>query len=89
MFEVICIDDAVKPNDIPSSVWVKKGQKYTVIGVYKMGMQPGIYGYELQELDLTPYFPYRYFAHVRFAVVSPDIDQAETSELKEKELELV
>lgn len=87
MFEVICIDDAVKPNDIPTSAWVKKGERYTVIGVYKMNMQPGIFGYELKEKDLSPYPPYRYFAHVRFEILELNSSIKEVKE-ETPELEL-
>lgn len=71
-FEVICIDDTNKPNDIPLSKWIKKGNKYTVIEVSKMRIQGGLLGFKLEEINLTDCFPYQYFAARRFAVlVSP------------------
>jgi hypothetical protein len=88
MFEVICIDDSNRPNDIPLSSWIKKGDKYTVIGVYKMGMQPGIFGYEIEGKNLKPYPPYQYFAHVRFAIIE-DLTIKEESKEETREPELV
>ena len=38
MFKVICIDDKNKPNDIPSSKWIKAKQTYTVIEIKKMNI---------------------------------------------------
>ena len=71
-FQVVCIDDSHKPNDIPSSKWVKKGITYTVIEVSKMLIQGGLLGFKLEEINLTDCFPYQYFAARRFAVlVSP------------------
>lgn len=67
-FEVTCIDDSNKPNDIPSSRWVKKGQKYTVIKVAKMLIQGGLVGFKLEELNIDEFFPYQFFAANRFAI---------------------
>ena len=67
-FEVTCIDDSNKPNDIPSSRWVKKGQKYTVIKVAKMLIQGGLVGFKLEELNIDEFFPYQFFAAYRFAI---------------------
>lgn len=68
-FQVVCIDDSHKPNDIPSSKWVKKGITYTVIEVSKMLIQGGLLGFKLEEINLTDCFPYQYFAARRFAVL--------------------
>lgn len=86
MFDVICIDDSNRPNDIPTSQWIKKGVQYRVIAVHKMTRQPGIYGYELDGFDLRPYPPYQFFAHVRFAVIPPDVNKKEEAV---KEIEAV
>lgn len=67
-FEVTCIDDSNKPNDIPASRWVKKGQKYTVIKVAKMLIQGGLVGFKLEELNIDEFFPYQFFAANRFAI---------------------
>lgn len=65
---VECIDDSVKPNDIPTSKWVKKGQEYNVIGVWKMNMQGGILGFDLAEINLEGCAPYKYYAANRFRI---------------------
>ena len=83
--KVICIDDRNRPNDIPTSKWVKKGKEYTIIKVDKILMQGGILGCQLEEIDLSDCFPYNYFSLNRFAPAEPD---NKASEIKEKELEL-
>lgn len=65
-FNVVCIDDRNRPSDVPLSKWVKKGGRYTVIGVSRM-VQQGVYGFILQEIDLSGHFPYTYFLSSRFA----------------------
>jgi hypothetical protein len=65
---VICLDDANRPNDVPSTHWVKKGQTYIVIEVAKLRMQGGRLGFKLAEINLDPYFPYQYFAANRFGI---------------------
>ena len=68
-FKVICIHDHERPNDIPTSRWVVKGQEYTVIKVERMHLHAGTLGYELEEIDLEECcFPYTRFAAWRFAV---------------------
>ena len=66
MFKVMCIRDSHKPNEIPSSHWVKKGQIYTVIEMNKMNQQNKLLGFKLEEIDLTSFFPYIYFSSDRF-----------------------
>ena len=61
-FQVVCIDDTNKPNDIPLSKWIKKGITYTVIEVSKMSIQGGMLGFKLSEINIDEYFPYQYFA---------------------------
>jgi hypothetical protein len=65
-FKVVCINDSDKPEDIPSSKWVKKDQIYTVIEVSKMRMQGNKLGFKLAEINLDSCFPYQYFASSRF-----------------------
>lgn len=68
-FRVTCIHDEDRPNDIPTSKWVVKGQEYTVIKVERMQMHGGMLGYELEEIDLEECcFPYTRFAAWRFAI---------------------
>lgn len=66
MFKVMCIRDSHKPNEIPNSHWIKKGQIYTVIEMNKMNQQNKLLGFKLEEIDLTSFFPYIYFSSDRF-----------------------
>jgi hypothetical protein len=66
MFKVMCIRDSHKPNEIPNSHWVKKGQIYTVIEMSNLNQQNKLLGFKLEEIDLTPFFPYTYFSSDRF-----------------------
>lgn len=65
-FKVVCIDDRNRPSDVPVSLWVKKGSRYTVIGVVRM-MRQGVYGFVLKEIDISGCFPYKNFSSHRFA----------------------
>lgn len=65
---VICIDDKNRPAEVSSSKWVKKDEKYTVIEVMKCNAQRGIYGYKLEEIDLSDCAPYLYFSAHRFRI---------------------
>lgn len=67
-FSVICIDDANRPDGIPTSKWVKKGNKYTVIEVSKMRAQGGLLGFKLEEINIDSCFPYQYFSANRFGL---------------------
>lgn len=67
-FKVICINDADRPDGIPLSKWIKKGDTYTVIEVSHMRMQGGKLGFKLAEIDLDSCFPYQYFSATRFAI---------------------
>ena len=67
-FKVICIHDEDRPNDIPTSRWIVKGEEYTVITVERMNMQGNAIGYELEEIDLSPCFPYTRFGAWRFGI---------------------
>jgi len=67
--QVICVDDSHRPSDIPTSHWVKKGEPYTVIKAMKCNAQGNLLGFILEEIDLTPFFPWRYFAAHRFEVI--------------------
>lgn len=82
MIKVICINDSNRPNEIPESLWIKKGDPYTVINACILHAQGGILGYELEEIDLKPYSPYEYFDAKRFAVLSEPVE----SELEINEL---
>tara|TARA_R110001606_G_C14975992_1_gene603780 strand:+ start:201 stop:461 length:261 start_codon:yes stop_codon:yes gene_type:complete len=69
--KVICINDQNKPAEVPSSKWIKKGNKYTIIKVEKMLMMPGTFGVELEEIDLSDCFPHTRFNSNRFKIVDP------------------
>jgi len=92
-FSVICINDADRPDGIPTSKWVKRGQKYTVIAVSKMLIQGGKLGFKLQELNIDDCFPYQFFLADRFGIPVPDqwVDSYLEKLLKEakEEFELV
>jgi hypothetical protein len=68
-FKVLCINSANKPDGIPTSKWITKGQEYTVIEVSKMRIQGNLLGYKLAEIDLDSCFPYQYFAANRFGII--------------------
>jgi hypothetical protein len=79
---VVCIDDSHRPNDIPTSKWIVKGNEYNVIGVYKMNMQNGILGYDLAEINLNGCAPYKYYAASRFKIkeLKPEVEAVEKTE---------
>ena len=82
MFTVTCIDAANRPNDIPTSKWIIKGNDYTVIKVSKMNVQGGILGYQLAEVSLEGCAPYLFYAASRFK-----IKDIQPNKVVEKELE--
>lgn len=79
---VECKNNKGKPNEIPTNVWelLIEGELYTVIKVMKCNIQGGIYGYQLAEIDLTPYSPYEYFAASRFGIPMNDTPVIEETE---------
>jgi len=70
-FKVICIDDSNRPDGIPTSKWIKKGNTYTVIEITKMLVQGGLLGFKLEEVNIDDCFPYQYFAARRFGIPLP------------------
>ena len=68
MFKVICMDDSNRPDGIPISSWIKKGNTYTVLEVAKMRMQGGVLGFKLEEINIDGCFPYQFFAAKRFGI---------------------
>jgi hypothetical protein len=77
---VLCINDAGRPNEIPASKWIKKGEEYTVIYTQKCHVQGGAISFKLAEIDLTGCEPYEGFNAERFAI---DIDSIR-DEIEEK-----
>lgn len=68
--QVICIDDKGRPDEIPVTRWVKKGERYNVIDLIKCVSQPGQpIAYVLAEIDLSGFGFYKGFSSHRFAVV--------------------
>lgn len=70
-FKVVCVNDADRPDGIPTSKWVKKGIVYTVIEVKKLSMQNGMLGFKLAEINIDDCFPYQFFAASRFVPFIP------------------
>ena len=68
---VKCVDDSNRPSDIPLSSWVKKDEKYTVVNAFH-GFG-GVLIFQLAEIDLTPFPPYKGFDANRFRPLD-DID---------------
>lgn len=83
MEKVICIDDSNFPNEIPLNKRVKKGEIYTIIKINKLNGYNGILGVQIEEIDLSEYAPYLYFALSRFAPINPE------SIIEEEEVELI
>ena len=88
--KVICIDDANRPNEVPTSRWIKKGEHYTIVRVSHMNLQSRILGCQLEEINNDDLFPYTHFALRRFRPLTEDEVMAETSvEELIKELDVV
>ena len=68
-FDVICVNDSNRPDGIPTSKWVKKGEIYTVILVGRMLMQNGCMGFKLKQLNIDDCFPYQFFSAERFRML--------------------
>jgi len=61
-----CIDDSNKPAEHPNSIWIKKGNVYSIERIDKMNMQGGTLGVVLKEIDTSKNFPYTHFDLRRF-----------------------
>lgn len=86
---VVCVNDIGRPNEIPVSRWVKKGDYYTIIKIDKMLVQGGILGCKLKEINNDDLAPYTHFAVSRFRPLTEDEKEAEQSvEQLMKELEI-
>jgi hypothetical protein len=74
MIRCICIDDSGKPDVIPITHWVKKGETYHINYVYKMLLMGGILGVTLNEIDLMQLnCGYECFKLTRFAIHKEDL----------------
>lgn len=66
-FAVVCINAKNRPADFPENLWiVERTELYHVIAVKRMVMQPGTYGFVLEERDLSGLTTYDSFSHHRF-----------------------
>lgn len=67
MIECICIDDANRPEVVPLTKWLKKGNPYNIFYTVLVLPQKQI-GVHLAEIELTEKeLPYEYFLLSRFA----------------------
>jgi hypothetical protein len=84
-FVVVCINDSNRPQEIPSNLWVTKGQRYTVIQV-KPSLD-GQIGFVLEELPLgEDTIPFDSFGSKRFGIPMDQISIEEEAEQALKEL---
>ena len=66
MIPCLCVDDKNRPNDIPTSKWVKKNDEYHVTYVVRV-LPQNVLGVSLYEKPLGPSCaPYEYFLATRF-----------------------
>lgn len=71
----ICINDKLKPEEIPQSKWVVKGQTYHITHVYNNLQQKGIKGVELFEHDISECAPYNCYRLDRFAFTPENLQK--------------
>ena len=65
-FKVVCINDRNRPDGIPTSKWITKGEIYTVTKVSVMRIQNDMLGFKLEEKNIDDCIPYQYFDAARF-----------------------
>lgn len=75
MIPCICIDDKNRPETIPTSKWIKKGEPYTI--TYTCTVLPQrVLAVSLYEKPLGAlYAPFEYFAASRFAIEAKDVEK--------------
>ncbi len=84
-FKVICIDDSMRPADLPTSKWVVKGKQYTVVKMEYLTMDRNTLAFKLAEIDLSDCLPYTHFRASRFGIPIKDLEAVEeNSEVKEE-----
>lgn len=71
----ICINDRLKPNEIPQSKWIVKGNTYHITHVYNNIQQNGIKGVELYEHDISDCAPYNCYRLDRFAFTPENLQK--------------
>lgn len=62
---VICVNDTGRPAEVPISKWVRKGERYTIVGFSRM-IAYNCMGVWLEEIDISTYHPYKVFRAERF-----------------------
>jgi hypothetical protein len=73
MIPCICIDDTGKPEVIPVSKWVKRGEQYRIATITYHPLQ-GLQGCDIYERPLDEScLPYQFFKLSRFAIAESDI----------------
>lgn len=69
----ICVDDSSRPNEIPTSKWIKKGNEYTILYTTLVLPQKEL-GVHLSEINLTENeLPYEYFLAKRFSFTPEEL----------------
>ena len=71
----ICINDRLKPDEIPQSKWVVKDQEYHITHVYNNIHENGIKGAELFEHDISECAPYNCYRLDRFAFTPENLSK--------------
>ena len=70
--KVVCINDSNRPNEIPNSLWIKKGRFYDVERITRD--MSGNYAIVLVSPKLgRENMPYRFFGAYRFSMVDPEL----------------
>jgi hypothetical protein len=88
--KAICINSSNKPAKVPVEQWIKQGETYTIIKVVKMGLQDGIYGVLLKEVQMSAdCFPYEYYDADRFVPLDARVANMEEEVVEEADLELI
>lgn len=87
-FTVICIDDSMRPADLPISKWVVKGRKYTVTKMEYLTMDRNILAFKLAEIDLSDCLPYTHFRATRFGIPIKDLEAVENESAIKEEVQV-
>lgn len=85
---VICINDSDRPENVPISMWLKKGSVYTVIEEFYV--EDNILCYEIEEINIKKIDPrYEGFRADRFAPADTNGDEFSDKDISDlmKEIE--
>lgn len=91
-FDVVCINDSFRPDGIPTSKWVRKGEIYTVVEVGKMRRQGGLLGFKLKQINIDDCIPYQFFSADRFRMLQDNdlwVEQVLMEVVEEAKKELI